>query len=84
MHRLFGFSYIAHGSITAVKRGMHCKLCQMLKKRAAKTLVDKLMFTWQGLTWNMNFTGFMWNIAVHVNLRIDYLQIDNLKSMFLF
>lgn len=47
------------------------------EKKAAKTLVDKLMFTWQGLTWNMNFTGFMWDIAVHVNLRIDYLQIEN-------
>lgn len=46
------------------------------EKKAAKTLVDKLMFTWQGLTWNMNFTGFMWDIAVHVNLRIDYLQIE--------
>lgn len=38
------------------------------------------MFTWQGLTWNMTLTGFMWNIAVHVNLRTDYLQVENLKK----
>lgn len=38
MHRLFGFPYIAHVSIRAVKQGMHCKLCQMLKKKLQKLL----------------------------------------------